>query len=340
MSLIVLTTIHGYEHAGIQNLVRTTAAEGVHLLIIGDAKTPSYPKNLAATVHFLGLEEQYKLPLESPKIFPQNHYGRKNIGYLVASSQGPDWISETDDDNYFYPSFWQQPQGTLELIQPTQSRFLNTFSLMGIDDLWPRGIPLSEIRSSIHWRKVGAGGQSDVVCYQGLTDGDPDVDAIARELFQTKTRFPSRSFLLESTSFAPTNSQMTQWKSKVTLPVMYLPFTVSWRVSDIWRGYIAQRFFSLHGHLVCYRGGVGSQKRNVHDLKIDFAEEVEVHTKTHLLLEVLQDIVILDAKDFIREIYLRLCSIGLVKQPELEYLEAWLKDLETISSRNLNLLAP
>ena len=45
------------------------------------------------------LKTQKKLDFQSIKFIPENHYSRKNIGYLHAISNGAKIIFETDDDN-------------------------------------------------------------------------------------------------------------------------------------------------------------------------------------------------------------------------------------------------
>ena len=69
---------------------------GGTLLIIGDRKGPSsYPLR---GVEFYEIDEQRKLPFRLARVLPENHYTRKNLGYLLAFQQRPDCIYETDDE--------------------------------------------------------------------------------------------------------------------------------------------------------------------------------------------------------------------------------------------------
>jgi hypothetical protein len=43
-----------------------------------------------------------------PKLLPENHYARKNLGYIRAVRLGAESIFDTDDDNA--PSPWWAPR--------------------------------------------------------------------------------------------------------------------------------------------------------------------------------------------------------------------------------------
>jgi hypothetical protein len=327
----VVTTINGPGHSGIRKLIDLSRDQNYILILVGDEKTPNFSDDLSENLIFLSVARQMQLEFESTKIFPFHHYARKNIGYLLAAQRGVTWLAETDDDNFCYSSFWTLPQFPLKLISPLKSRFLNTFSVMGHSELWPRGIPLTEVRSSSLFAQLPQRESGIVACIQGLTDREPDVDAVARSLFETKADFSEDAFLVANGSYVPSNSQMTMWRLPDTLALLYIPFSVSWRVADIWRGYIAQRFFHLKEQEVVVRGGVGSQDRNCHDLRVDFFEEVEVHTKTHLLVDILDQITDQDAVSFMRQTYTALIAQCLFHPREANYLEAWLQDVQSLS---------
>ena len=55
---------------------------------------------------------------------------------------------------------------------------------------------------------------------------------------------------------------------------MYLPAYCSFRMTDIWRSFVAQRIASVNGWSVLFRAATVRQRRNPHDLLRDFRDEV------------------------------------------------------------------
>jgi hypothetical protein len=104
-------------------------------------------------------------------------------------------------------------------------------------------------------------------------------------------------------------------------------------VSDIWRGLIAQRHFAISGLKTQFRGGLGYQDRNEHDLLKDFVDEFEVHTSSRLLIEILESIHTLEQEEFMRSVYSSMFTRGLVTQDELARLDSWLNDVSTILNK-------
>ncbi len=52
---------------------------------------------------------------------------------------------------------------------------------------------------------------------------------------------------------------------------MYLPVTCSFRMTDIWRGYIAQRIIFEYGYGIVFEEPAVYQKRNNHRISSDFS---------------------------------------------------------------------
>jgi hypothetical protein len=257
-----------------------------HLVVVGDRKTPSdwYLENCI----YLSPSKQMELGYELASLLPWNHYSRKNIGYLYAIAQGADLIYETDDDN--------EP---LELLNPlkafnslpsikTDQSVVNMYAYFGQPEVWPRGYPLENFSSS---EKIQL--DSETSCHlaieQGIVNGDPDVDAIYRLTQGKEVSFQARkSCFLPQGTFCPFNSQNTYFHRDAFF-TLYLPSSVSMRVSDIWRGYIAQRLIWDIGLVVAFSGPNAYQKRNVHSLLRDFTEEYDLYTKSGALINFLSN---------------------------------------------------
>ena len=72
-------------------------------------------------------------------------------------------------------------------------------------------------------------------------------------------------------TWCPFNSQSTWW-FPVAYPLMYLPSRVSFRMTDIWRGFVAQRCLWELGKGIVFHAAEVVQRRNPHALLRDFAD--------------------------------------------------------------------
>lgn len=334
-NILVVTTINEKSHPGISYLIKDLKSQEYELVVIGDKKTPA---NLSAIqepgVHFYDLESQLCSKFSSGRTLPVNHYARKNFGYLVAAEMGCDWISETDDDNRLYDKFWGKQEPNKSIKNSGASQWVNIYNAFGFAEYWHRGIPINEVQNANLLISHDIDSSSRIGCIQGLADGDPDIDAICRMLYKPVSKFSTiDSFILEPGYYSPTNSQLTRWNTELTLPLLYLPSTVPWRVSDIWRGLIAQRYFAISNLKTQFRGGLGFQDRNEHDLLRDFADELEVHLSSRLLLEILESKDIREPSEFMRSVYSTMLARGLVSEEEIVRLDSWLTDTSTILNK-------
>lgn len=334
--VLVVTTVNDETHQGIMRLVADSTSQNYKLVLIGDEKTSNKLTEVnEPRVQFHSLESQVSSKFSSGRSLPVNHYARKNYGYLVAADMGCEWISETDDDNRIFDAFWEYQVPRKKIMNSSTSRWVNIYNAFGFGEYWHRGIPIDEVKSSNFLSLDDVNASVNVGCIQGLADGDPDIDAICRMLYKPVSKFSrNESFILEPGYYSPTNSQLTRWNTKLTLPLLYLPSTVPWRVSDIWRGLIAQRYFAISNLRTQFRGGLGYQERNEHDLIKDFVDELEVHLSTHIILEILEIIDTLDKSEFMLSVYSAMLARGLVLDEEIIRLKDWLADTSTILNKD------
>jgi len=81
----VLTTIQR-PTASVAALAQALEGCEAALLVIGDRKGPTASE--FGFGELFGIERQLKLPFELASRLPENHYSRKNLGYLIAMKQG------------------------------------------------------------------------------------------------------------------------------------------------------------------------------------------------------------------------------------------------------------
>ena len=158
--------------------------------------------------------------------------------------------------------------------------------------VWPRGFPVEEIRNGNTLSKLCHSNQRrKIAVIQSLANTQPDVDAIYRFTRDTPFSFgatPKSHLLLlvPRSAFAPFNAQATLWM-KVGFRYMALPTSVTGRVSDIWRSYIAQYFFHKLFHHIAFAPPYINQDRNPHDYRQDFKEELDLYQKSNALVKFL-----------------------------------------------------
>ena len=246
--------------------------DGHNFIVIGDAASPADFQLDGCT--FYSLKDQQQLGFRFAAACPERHYARKNIGYLIALRDGAEQILETDDDNIPYPTFWslQSDKQTAPVIE--DAGWANVFRYFSEADMWPRGFPLDRVTERPPSFDSLVEAETDCPIRHGLTDNDPDVDAIYRLTSPLPQMFErDRRLVLGDGSWCPFGSQNTAWSRKA-FTLLYLPAYCSFRMTDIWRSFIAQRIAWANEWGVLFHGPTVYQERNRHNLMKDFRDEL------------------------------------------------------------------
>lgn len=313
---IVITTINKPTKA----VVEFSKLPNYKLFVAGDNKTPNDWK--LKGVNFLSISEQKnKYPKLASKV-AENHYSRKNLSYIDAISSGVTALYETDDDNLPYgnfPNFINNKQ-ILEEIYAPQS--FNIYSLFTKKRVWPRGIPLNQINTPI--KKIKKKMVTPLI-QQSLADLDPDVDAIYRLTNGDEVVFKkNKKYTLAKGTYCPFNSQNTLWYEKA-FPLLYLPSTINARVTDIWRGYIAQRILWEMDSTVIFTSPSVYQIRNYHNFMKDFEGELDLYLKTEQLLNTLSSLELSGTpSQMMHDTYVKLVEEKFFKKEEVSILNSFL----------------
>ena len=144
----VLTTINSPDER-VSDWMKIT---GNQTIVIGDNKTPSSWNH--SRCDFMSLEDQLKSEFATAKLLPENHYTRKNLGYLYAIKSGAQAIIDTDDDNFPIITQWNNLlNSNFEIFKHSSSEKIslkNIYSYFSNSDIpfWPRGFPLNLINDS------------------------------------------------------------------------------------------------------------------------------------------------------------------------------------------------
>lgn len=303
---------------------------GWPIVVVGDEKTPSDWSS--GEVTFLSLTEQLQNGSQFARALPTNSYARKNLGYLHAIAGGAEAVVDLDDDNVPYASFLETPSEEILASPILDKGWINVYRLFTDEKIWPRGFPLEAVGESLNSPpKLGA--TTALTCWvqQFLADGDPDVDSIWRLIFgRPEIDFRQGAVGIGAGSSCPFNSQNTLWWSKA-FPLMYLPSHTAFRVTDIWRSFVAQRCLEVLEMWVGFLGPNVRQERNDHSLIKDFEDEVPGFIHNSSIVELLRTLRLGSHPDDIprnlRMCYESLVSTGLIPDQELVLLDLWLDEL-------------
>jgi hypothetical protein len=331
---LVVTSIAS-PNAALKVLARGCLEQGFAFLVIGDEASPETFE--LEGCRFYGLAEQSALGLRFATECPTRHYARKNIGYLLAMRASATVIIETDDDNVPIQEFWTKRTRLQSVRTVSGAGWVNVYRYFTDANIWPRGLPLDRIQTAIPPFELLSQGEVDCPIQQGLANENPDVDAIYRLALPLPQSFrKDRRVALESGSWSPFNSQNTSWWHDA-FPLLYLPAYCSFRMTDIWRSFIAQRIAWAQGWGILFHEPTVWQERNEHNLMRDFKDEVPGYLNNSAICEALGKLSLqpgLDKlNDNLRLCYEELVRMGLVGAQELTLLEAWITDLEELESQ-------
>jgi hypothetical protein len=305
------------------------------IVVVADQKTPKDWHLDGVTC--LTLELQQELAGRFTRRCPMNHYARKNIGYLWAMRLGAEVIVDTDDDNTPYEHFLQKIERSVGGRPALNWGWENVYRHFTTEHIWPRGFPLEEIRGSFA-KEPALGDEGTFSCpvQQFLADGDPDVDAIYRLTLGRPTEFRGRPVVLSAWTYCPFNSQNTVWWREA-FPLMYLPSYSTFRMTDIWRSFVAQICLYRIGEAIAFHGASVFQIRNAHRLLTDFAEELPGYLNNSQIIDWLASADLSPNPDHmmsnLRRCYEVLVARGVLPETELQLLDDWTMDVVALKSR-------
>mmetsp|Transcript_74923 Transcript_74923/g.132516 ORF Transcript_74923/g.132516 Transcript_74923/m.132516 type:complete len:800 (+) Transcript_74923:79-2478(+) len=339
------------------------AKEGWCTVVVGDKKGPQrgqYGINSSRVIH-ISAEEQQKFmsSFETFKETPWRSFGRKNLGYLFAMSQGAETIYDFDDDNVLLPDMPKalsaSQEASVRKVKTTEGHlFANVYALFEPKNVvaWPRGYDLHKIvpdqaeaaaksdSAKVEFQDVKVKIQdvkvntADIGVEQMLAQYNPDVDAIYRLTKKLPLIFEeNKAVLLEPGTYSPFNAQATIWHRPAFF-AMLLPTTVNGRVSDILRSYISQPLlWARKLQLAFVAPQVEVTNRNPHDLIGDLNGEWPLYSKLPVMVADMEErfrskkTVDLEGPDSLFSLYVYLFEHGLVEEPDVRLALAWTRDV-------------
>ncbi len=316
----------------LRQLAQGCGEKEYHFIVIGDQASPA--EFDIDGCDFYSLKRQRQTNLKFAQLCPTRHYARKNIGYLLAIGDGASTIIETDDDNVPYQQFWTRRQRIQNVPGLENGGWVNIYCYFTDQNIWPRGFPLDYLNKQIPPFETLNRDEVDCPIQQGLADDNPDVDAVYRLTLPLPQTFrKDRRVALTNGSWCPFNSQNTAWWPDA-FELLYLPSYCSFRMTDIWRSFIAQRIAWLNGWAILFHEPTARQERNEHSLLRDFEDEIPGYLHNSEIRKALE---VLPLKSGVEEIgdnlkicYEKLISMFLIGAEELQLLDAWLEDIKQL----------
>lgn len=331
-TFLVITSIAKPDNKVLQLFAQESKLKKFDFIVIGDKPSP-------ADFHiegcqFYGLETQKKLDFAFAKKVPERHYSRKNIGYLQAIKSGAKIIVETDDDNFPKLEFWNEREAQQQIPVLENQEWVNIYNYFTKNTIWPRGYPLEEIQKSVPELNDFPTVTAFCPIQQGLADENPDVDAVFRLTNSQATYFDKNIKVgLGKKSWCPFNSQNTSFFPPA-FPLMYLPSYCSFRMTDIWRSFVAQRICWENQWTILFDEASVWQERNSHNLLRDFEDELPGYLNNHKICKTLEALELKKGEEHLFEnlksCYQSLVNLGVVGEEELPLLDCWIADLKQL----------
>jgi len=246
-------------------------------------------------------------------------------------ARGATALFDTDDDNAPLPD-WCPRRLVASARIVSERGWFNVYRCFSSDLIWPRGIPLESIKECMSGEpQVVASQELEGPIQQGLVNNSPDVDAVWRLILDKEFYFHrGPSVWLAPGTWCPFNSQSTWWFPNA-FPLMYLPSFVSFRMTDIWRGLVAQRCLWALGKGLMFHAPESIQLRNPHNLLHDFQEEIPGYLNNNRIVSILEETQLTggcaSVGDNLHRCYESLIAADIIPSGEMPLVEAWLCDI-------------
>ena len=305
------------------------SARNIRFIVVGDKKSPLDFSIVGCD--FLPFGQQSELGFRLARSLPVNHYSRKNLGYLMAMRSGSEIIFETDDDNFPKAGFFDIKQVNRNVNMYHGTDWFNVYRYFSKEHLWPRGYPLERVMEPVPPPEYFHEEPALCPIHQGMADGAPDVDAIFRLTRPEQVVFGHHPDVAPGNNvWCPFNSQNTVWYKQAFM-LMYLPSTCSFRMTDIWRSFIAQRIAWTCGWNILFRESTVIQQRNPHALMHDFKDEIPGYLNNFQIAESLSALKLDPGTPYMASNMLKgyevFVSMGLMLPLELQMVSDWIADV-------------
>ncbi len=336
---IISTTIRGDQgYRDYDELAHDSNFSDVHFVISGDLQSVEFNSdNFMCNIEYLDVNYQNRYRCSGP--IGWKKFARRNISLLRAMELRPDYILTIDDDNRPHQNYFNDWYKVLSetcnrsVTNDSQDSVWHNYLRSGVLEdsslcLYPRGFPVAfrgQERTSID--KCDPILPNEIGLYQGVSLGDPDIDAMTRIVFpehEPLKDIKESNYCLQHI-WSPYNTQNTMF-SKVLFPLAFT-WPSAERFEDIYASFAWQQLLFNNDMHVHIGDSMNWQIRGARNDLRDFSLEVEGYLHAHDVWEDIRGIEAKDPIDFIRQM---IVSDNEIISKEKEFLEAYLVDLYEI----------
>ena len=258
--------------------------KGWSLIIAGDLKTPhKLYKDFDAI--YLSPKYQEELYPTLSRLIGWNCVQRRNFAIIEACRRGADIIATVDDDNIPF-SDWGDNLMVGKEIEVDVYKGLPCFEPLYLTNnphLWHRGFPINLV--SERWKFKVEEKVFTPTIQADLWNGDPDVDAICRLIYDPFCKFEKNFIPFSSEGCSVFNSQNTFLLREVCKDYFVFPYIG--RMDDIWAAF----YVTCKGNKVIYNKASVFQDRNKHDVIKDMKDEYRGYENNlKLVLSLAEDV--------------------------------------------------
>lgn len=227
------------------------------------------------------LSTKYQEKYKCSKFIGWKRWARRNIALLEALQFNPDYVLIIDDDNRPVKNYFQKWYNLIinkpMKILDVKSKWFNYLdSGDSKSKFFPRGFLISK-RDDVDLVKLKSFSTlpENIFLFQGISYGDPDIDAFARISDPTPmplSKVENINYVVKS-NWSPYNTQNTLFKKELA------PLAFTWpnsgRYEDIYSSYVWQHFIFTNKKYVHVGDSVNIQERGKRDNFRDFSLEHE-----------------------------------------------------------------
>lgn len=336
---IISTTIHGEKtYLPFDRLAKKSKFSEVFFVIAGDKNAAPFDDSVfQCVVEYLKPEDQERFHISGP--IGWNTPRRRPVAWLRAIELKPDYILSIDDDNIPPPDYFDKWYEVLTKpvtkvavsTEAGKNAFWHNY-LRSSDapiEIYPRGFPIpfrghtSQVVESPEPIAPAAIG-----LFQGISLGDPDMDAMTRLVFPKPmplTSIAEKNYCLKGL-WSPYNMQNTVYaKELFSLPILW---PHAGRFDDIYASFVFQKFLFNRGMFTHVGDPVNRQDRGRRDiLNGDFREELDGYLESHNVWRLINGIEETNPAIFMEK--LMTCNHPAIER-ERDFFRAYLRDIAVI----------
>lgn len=248
--------------------------------VAGDLNSIEFnPNGFICDLKYLGPKEQEKY--QCSESIGWKRWARRNIALLEALKDNPDYVLIIDDDNRplddYFEKWYQLVTQKSEFKLDIDSLWFNYLDSGDSNSLfYPRGYPIPERgRNTPVTLTPNQTNPEEIYVFQGISLGDPDIDAFARIADTTPTPLKNVEIYNYAVQgkWSPYNTQNTLFKREIA------PLAFTWpkagRYEDIYSSFVWQHFAFNNSKYVHVGDSINWQERGQRDNFRDFSLEHE-----------------------------------------------------------------